>query len=147
MALYPSSSENVYETSARLLFVSVKWAKNLPVFSNLPFRDQVRAKVGFSTYSERVADLQCVASCWFLKILIISHFTRWFCWRRPGASSSCSAPSSGHCHWTAARCSPCRTFVPACRGRAATPVWTCASCRRSSVASKPSLSIPLSLPA
>ncbi|CAG14410.1 unnamed protein product, partial [Tetraodon nigroviridis] len=26
----PSSSENVYETSARLLFMSVKWAKNLP---------------------------------------------------------------------------------------------------------------------
>lgn len=41
MALYPSTSENVYETSARLLFMSVKWAKNLPVFSNLPFRDQV----------------------------------------------------------------------------------------------------------
>lgn len=42
MSLYPSSSlENVYETSARLLFMAVKWAKNLPVFSNLPFRDQV----------------------------------------------------------------------------------------------------------
>ncbi|XP_010896290.1 photoreceptor-specific nuclear receptor [Esox lucius] len=41
MSLYPSSTENVYETSARLLFMSVKWAKNLPVFSNLPFRDQV----------------------------------------------------------------------------------------------------------
>ncbi|KAL2088328.1 hypothetical protein ACEWY4_015227 [Coilia grayii] len=42
MSLYPSSGpENVYETSARLLFMSVKWAKNLPVFSNLPFRDQV----------------------------------------------------------------------------------------------------------
>ncbi|KAG7245816.1 hypothetical protein CRUP_002743, partial [Coryphaenoides rupestris] len=41
MAVYPCSSENVYETSARLLFMSVKWAKNLPVFSNLPFRDQV----------------------------------------------------------------------------------------------------------
>ncbi|XP_071752635.1 photoreceptor-specific nuclear receptor [Centroberyx gerrardi] len=33
--------ESVYETSARLLFMSVKWAKNLPVFSHLPFRDQV----------------------------------------------------------------------------------------------------------
>ncbi|RXM92894.1 Photoreceptor-specific nuclear receptor [Acipenser ruthenus] len=32
MSLYPSSSlENVYETSARLLFMAVKWAKNLPV--------------------------------------------------------------------------------------------------------------------
>lgn len=41
-ALYPSREpESVYETSARLLFMSVKWAKNLPVFSHLPFRDQV----------------------------------------------------------------------------------------------------------
>ncbi|XP_017578338.1 photoreceptor-specific nuclear receptor [Pygocentrus nattereri] len=36
-----SGPESVYETSARLLFMSVKWAKNLPVFSHLPFRDQV----------------------------------------------------------------------------------------------------------
>ncbi|XP_039881739.1 photoreceptor-specific nuclear receptor [Simochromis diagramma] len=36
-----SCPENVYETSARLLFMSVKWAKNLPVFAHLPFRDQV----------------------------------------------------------------------------------------------------------
>ncbi|XP_062858099.1 photoreceptor-specific nuclear receptor [Trichomycterus rosablanca] len=36
-----SGPESIYETSARLLFMSVKWAKNLPVFSHLPFRDQV----------------------------------------------------------------------------------------------------------
>uniref|UniRef100_A0A665WA46 Nuclear receptor subfamily 2, group E, member 3 n=1 Tax=Echeneis naucrates TaxID=173247 RepID=A0A665WA46_ECHNA len=36
-----SCLESVYETSARLLFMSVKWAKNLPVFAHLPFRDQV----------------------------------------------------------------------------------------------------------
>ncbi|KAM6960911.1 photoreceptor-specific nuclear receptor [Aplochiton taeniatus] len=36
-----SIPESVHETSARLLFMSVKWAKNLPVFSHLPFRDQV----------------------------------------------------------------------------------------------------------
>ncbi|KAM8804663.1 photoreceptor-specific nuclear receptor [Eudromia elegans] len=42
LAPYPAGGpENVYETSARLLFMAVKWAKNLPVFSNLPFRDQV----------------------------------------------------------------------------------------------------------
>lgn len=42
VAPYPAAGpENVYETSARLLFMAVKWAKNLPVFSNLPFRDQV----------------------------------------------------------------------------------------------------------
>ncbi|XP_047453214.1 photoreceptor-specific nuclear receptor [Mugil cephalus] len=42
MSPYTSGcSESVYETSARLLFMSVKWAKNLPVFAHLPFRDQV----------------------------------------------------------------------------------------------------------
>ncbi|XP_074532987.1 photoreceptor-specific nuclear receptor [Halichoeres trimaculatus] len=34
-------SETAYETSAQLLFMSVKWAKNLPAFAHLPFRDQV----------------------------------------------------------------------------------------------------------
>ncbi|XP_013920580.1 PREDICTED: photoreceptor-specific nuclear receptor-like [Thamnophis sirtalis] len=37
--------ESVYEISARLLFMAVKWAKNLPVFSNLPFRDQGKRSV------------------------------------------------------------------------------------------------------
>ncbi|KAL6051372.1 hypothetical protein STEG23_036359 [Scotinomys teguina] len=37
----PCSLDGIHETSARLLFMAVKWAKNLPVFSNLPFRDQV----------------------------------------------------------------------------------------------------------
>ena len=37
----PVSAETVYETSARLLFMAVKWAKNLPSFASLPFRDQV----------------------------------------------------------------------------------------------------------
>jgi len=41
--LYPlPGPESVYEVSAHLLFMAVKWAKNLPVFSHLPFRDQVR---------------------------------------------------------------------------------------------------------
>ncbi|KAG5865106.1 hypothetical protein JTB14_034346 [Gonioctena quinquepunctata] len=39
--LYPASHETIYETSARLLFMAVKWAKNLPSFASLPFRDQV----------------------------------------------------------------------------------------------------------
>ena len=40
--LAPSPAhESVYETSARLLFMAVKWAKNLPSFTSLPFRDQV----------------------------------------------------------------------------------------------------------
>ncbi|KAG8287161.1 Photoreceptor-specific nuclear receptor [Homalodisca vitripennis] len=40
-SLYPPTHETVYETSARLLFMAVKWAKNLPSFASLPFRDQV----------------------------------------------------------------------------------------------------------
>ena len=35
-------SDGVYETAARLLFMAVKWAKNLPSFAALPFRDQVK---------------------------------------------------------------------------------------------------------
>lgn len=40
-ALYNHAQETVYETSARLLFMAVKWAKNLPSFAELAFRDQV----------------------------------------------------------------------------------------------------------
>lgn len=35
-----SSTENIFETAARLLFMSVKWARNIPSFLQLPFRDQ-----------------------------------------------------------------------------------------------------------
>ncbi|XP_037044377.1 photoreceptor-specific nuclear receptor isoform X2 [Bradysia coprophila] len=40
-SLYAHTQETVYETSARLLFMAVKWAKNLPSFASLTFRDQV----------------------------------------------------------------------------------------------------------
>lgn len=36
------AQEAAHETSARLLFMAVKWAKNLPSFASLAFRDQVR---------------------------------------------------------------------------------------------------------
>ncbi|KAK2164465.1 hypothetical protein LSH36_63g07009 [Paralvinella palmiformis] len=39
--IYPSGQETIYECSARLLFMAVKWSKSLPSFANLPFRDQV----------------------------------------------------------------------------------------------------------
>ncbi|XP_074660959.1 nuclear receptor subfamily 2 group E member 1-like [Tubulanus polymorphus] len=40
-SLYVSAAaESVYETAARLLFMSVKWARNIPSFLQLPFRDQ-----------------------------------------------------------------------------------------------------------
>ncbi|CAL4112626.1 unnamed protein product [Meganyctiphanes norvegica] len=40
-SLWDPLQESVQETAARLLFMAVKWAKNLPSFSSLPFRDQV----------------------------------------------------------------------------------------------------------
>uniref|UniRef100_A0A914ZT16 Photoreceptor-specific nuclear receptor n=1 Tax=Parascaris univalens TaxID=6257 RepID=A0A914ZT16_PARUN len=35
------NSESVHETAVRLLFMAIKWAKNLPSFTVLSFRDQV----------------------------------------------------------------------------------------------------------
>ena len=40
-SLYCSTPEAICESAARLLFISVKWARNIPSFANLPFRDQV----------------------------------------------------------------------------------------------------------
>ncbi|ELT91492.1 hypothetical protein CAPTEDRAFT_53417, partial [Capitella teleta] len=42
MQLNPNglAADNIYETAARLLFMSVKWARNIPSFLQLPFRDQ-----------------------------------------------------------------------------------------------------------
>ncbi|EDO38323.1 predicted protein, partial [Nematostella vectensis] len=39
--MYYSSPESVCEAAAKLLFMSVKWARNIPSFMSLPFRDQV----------------------------------------------------------------------------------------------------------
>ena len=39
-AAYFSNPETVCEAAARILFMSVKWAKNVPAFISLPFRDQ-----------------------------------------------------------------------------------------------------------
>ena len=39
--MYTPTQETIHETAARLLFMAIKWAKNLPSFVTLPFRDQV----------------------------------------------------------------------------------------------------------
>lgn len=36
-----NSPETICEAAARLLFMSVKWAKSVPAFLSIPFRDQV----------------------------------------------------------------------------------------------------------
>ncbi|XP_067674555.1 nuclear receptor subfamily 2 group E member 1-like isoform X1 [Haliotis asinina] len=41
MQAYFSNPEAVCEAAARLLFMGVKWAKSVPAFLSLPFRDQV----------------------------------------------------------------------------------------------------------
>lgn len=42
-----NSETSMQETSARLLFMSIKWCKSLPSFAALPLRDQVRNKFLF----------------------------------------------------------------------------------------------------
>ncbi|XP_031565264.1 nuclear receptor subfamily 2 group E member 1-like [Actinia tenebrosa] len=41
VSMYYSSPDTVCEAAAKLLFMSVKWARNIPSFISLPFRDQV----------------------------------------------------------------------------------------------------------
>lgn len=41
MQAYSSNPEAMCEVAARLLFMSVKWTKNVPAFLGLPFRDQL----------------------------------------------------------------------------------------------------------
>ena len=41
VSVYYSNPEAVCEAAAKLLFMSVKWARNIPSFMSLPFRDQV----------------------------------------------------------------------------------------------------------
>lgn len=41
MYLYEVATESVCESAARLLFMSIKWAKSVPAFSTLPLPDQV----------------------------------------------------------------------------------------------------------
>ena len=43
VSMYYSNPEAVCEAAAKLLFMSVKWARNIPSFMSLPFRDQVKA--------------------------------------------------------------------------------------------------------
>ena len=50
-SLYNHTQETVYETSARLLFMAVKWAKNLPSFAELAFRDQVSQFLNILSHS------------------------------------------------------------------------------------------------
>lgn len=42
MYLYEVATESVCESAARLLFMSIKWAKSVPAFSTLPLSDQVQ---------------------------------------------------------------------------------------------------------
>lgn len=50
---FPSAfQETVYETSARLLFMAVKWAKNLPSFASLAFRDQVSIYCNWDSWNK-----------------------------------------------------------------------------------------------
>ena len=57
VSMYYSNPEAVCEAAAKLLFMSVKWARNIPSFMSLPFRDQVRKKL---LYLERGGEGGCI---------------------------------------------------------------------------------------
>lgn len=46
MYLYEVATESVCESAARLLFMSIKWAKSVPAFSTLSLQDQVNLTQG-----------------------------------------------------------------------------------------------------
>lgn len=51
MYLYEVATESVCESAARLLFMSIKWAKSVPAFSTLPLSDQVQLQGLNSVYN------------------------------------------------------------------------------------------------
>lgn len=59
MYLYEVATESVCESAARLLFMSIKWAKSVPAFSTLPLSDQVRLQT------------DCQKSIWSVKYFIL----------------------------------------------------------------------------
>jgi len=67
-SFYPGLHENVYETSARLLFMAVKWAKNLPSFASLPFRDQVRILYNIYQYINHVNSCGLCPKYWIVSL-------------------------------------------------------------------------------
>lgn len=54
-------NETVHETAARLLFMAIKWAKNLPSFTLLSFRDQVYLKFLVDSTFKLVNDVKNIA--------------------------------------------------------------------------------------
>ena len=100
--------ENNHEICARLLFMAVKWTKNLTSFASLPFRDQVE-------YLHKMAKMKK----FFRSIFFRSHF-----WRSLGPSCSSCAPFNGVCPSRSPRCSPSRntTWCPRSRCPSST-IW------------------------
>ncbi|KAF3849934.1 hypothetical protein F7725_019653 [Dissostichus mawsoni] len=51
MYLYEVATESVCESAARLLFMSIKWAKSVPAFSTLPLSDQELFVLGIAQWA------------------------------------------------------------------------------------------------
>lgn len=114
-SLYNHTQETVYETSARLLFMAVKWAKNLPSFAELAFRDQVSTHAFKSTPAamnkaeQEKINIYCVPLSenhnheFILSFVILAIFFqiyyRSFCWKNHGLNCFFSMPFNGVCHW------------------------------------------------
>ncbi|XP_053210543.1 orphan steroid hormone receptor 2-like [Panonychus citri] len=95
--LLPCHQESIYETSARLLFMAVKWAKNLPSFGSLTFRDQViLLEESWSELFLLCAIQWCLPldNCSMFSISNISSSSS----TPPSSSSSSHSPNNHHHH-------------------------------------------------
>lgn len=65
-----TSPDSVCETAARLLFMNVRWARHLPAYTALPFRDQVRLRA-LGTLNTSSAKCFEALNCFSLSSLVI----------------------------------------------------------------------------
>lgn len=79
--------------------------------------------------------------------MYLCDILRWSSLKKLGVRCSSCVPSSGPCPWTAVLFCLCQIFLPHSRPRSASPQPTCASWKRSLIASRPWLLTLLSLPA
>lgn len=72
MYLYEVATESVCESAARLLFMSIKWAKSVPAFSTLSLQDQVWPR-GYWALWEGGWEKNNLVSLMKLEVIWINH--------------------------------------------------------------------------
>jgi hypothetical protein len=85
---FPShTTETLCESAARLLFMNVKWAKNVPAFTSLSFSDQVRVclytlgmptQTMYEPHQHITRTILCAADTNYFKLQFKTYGTRTF---------------------------------------------------------------------